>query len=63
MTEVTGADSFIYTKIGDTPVIVRTDPDIVYLKDERPMIGFNMNKVHFFDEQSGASITVGGDEG
>jgi multiple sugar transport system ATP-binding protein len=63
MTEVTGADSYVYTKIGDTAVIVRTDPDTVYLKDEKPFIGFNMNKVHFFDEQSGASITVGGDEG
>jgi multiple sugar transport system ATP-binding protein len=63
MTEVTGADSFVYTKIGDTAVIVRTDPDTVYLKDEKPAIGFNMNKVHFFDEQSGASIGVGGDEG
>jgi multiple sugar transport system ATP-binding protein len=63
MTEVTGADSYVYTKIGDSSIIVRTDPDTVYPKDERPFIGFNMNKVHFFDEQSGASITVGGDEG
>jgi multiple sugar transport system ATP-binding protein len=63
MTEVTGADSYVYTKIGDTAVIVRTDPDTVYLKDEKPAIGFNMSKVHFFDEQSGASIGVGGDGG
>jgi multiple sugar transport system ATP-binding protein len=63
MTEVTGADSFVYTRVGDTAVIARTDPDTVYMKDEKPVIGFNMNKVHFFDEQTGVSLAVGGDEG
>jgi multiple sugar transport system ATP-binding protein len=63
MTEVTGADSYVYTKVGDTAVIARTDPDTVYMKDEKPVIGFNMNKVHFFEVQSGASISAGGDEG
>jgi multiple sugar transport system ATP-binding protein len=42
-------------------VIVRKDPDTIYLKDEKPSIGFNMNKVHFFDEQSGEFIGVGRD--
>jgi multiple sugar transport system ATP-binding protein len=63
MTEVTGADSFVYTRVGDTAFIARTDPDTIYMKDEKPVIGFNMNKVHFFDEQTGVSLTVGGDEG
>jgi multiple sugar transport system ATP-binding protein len=63
MTEVTGADSYVYVTVGDSKLIVRTDPMISYRKDDKPVIGFNMGKLHFFDENTGISLAVGGDEG
>ncbi|OMF29398.1 sugar ABC transporter ATP-binding protein [Paenibacillus sp. FSL H8-0548] len=63
MTEVTGADSYVYVKLGEKTVIGRTDPEKFYHKEEKLLIGFNMNKVHFFDEQTGVSLAAGGVEG
>jgi multiple sugar transport system ATP-binding protein len=63
MTEVTGADSFVYVTVGDSKLIVRTDPMISYRKDDAPAIAFNMGKLHFFDVNTGESLAVGGDEG
>jgi multiple sugar transport system ATP-binding protein len=63
MTEVTGADSYVYVTVGETKIIARTDPGISYRKDEKPAIVFNMNKVHFFDGDNGISLAVGGVEG
>jgi multiple sugar transport system ATP-binding protein len=63
MTEVTGADSYVYVKIGEKTVIGRTEPEIDYEKEEKLLVSFNMNKIHFFDEQSGVSLAAGGDEG
>ncbi|QHW31191.1 ABC transporter ATP-binding protein [Paenibacillus rhizovicinus] len=61
--EVTGADSYVYFTVGDSKLIVRTDPSDSYLSEEEPAIGFNMNKVHFFDSHTGVSLAVGGDQG
>jgi len=61
MTEVTGADSYVYASIGDYKVIARTEPEITYRKDDVPAIGFNMSKLHFFDETTGASLAAGGE--
>jgi multiple sugar transport system ATP-binding protein len=61
--EVTGADCYVYVTVGDNKIIARTDPSIIYKPEEKPAIGFNMNKVHFFDESTGVSLAVGGDEG
>ncbi|QJD87043.1 ABC transporter ATP-binding protein [Cohnella herbarum] len=63
MTEVTGADSYVYLTVGESKIIARTDPGITYSKDDKPAIGFNMGKLHFFDENTGVSLKVGGDEG
>jgi multiple sugar transport system ATP-binding protein len=63
MTEVTGADSFVYVTVGDSKLIVRTDPMISYQKDDKTAIAFNMGKLHFFDVNTGESLAVGGDEG
>ncbi|RKP53078.1 ABC transporter ATP-binding protein [Cohnella endophytica] len=63
MTEVTGADSYVYVNVGESKIIARTDPGITYRKDDKPAIGFNMAKIHFFDENTGASLAIGGDEG
>ncbi|BBI31698.1 ABC transporter ATP-binding protein [Cohnella abietis] len=63
MTEVTGADSYVYVTVGDSKVIARTDPESIYLKDDKPAIGFNMGKLHFFDVSTGVSLAAGGDGG
>jgi len=62
MTEVTGADSYVYAAIGDYKVIARTEPEISYRKDDVPAIGFNRGKLHFFDETTGESLAAGGAE-
>ncbi|MBJ6362247.1 ABC transporter ATP-binding protein [Paenibacillus sp. GCM10012307] len=61
MTEITGADSYVYVRLGEQTVIVRTDPDRFYRKDDKLLVSFSMNKVHFFDEQSGDSVALRGD--
>jgi multiple sugar transport system ATP-binding protein len=63
MTEVMGADSYVYVKVGETTVIVRTDPETAYRKDEKVSVLFNMDKAHFFDRSSGVSLAFGGGEG
>ncbi|MFC5530569.1 ABC transporter ATP-binding protein [Cohnella yongneupensis] len=61
--EVTGADSYVYATVGDYKIITRVDPSISYVSEDKPAIAFNMDKVHFFDENTGLSLAVGGDEG
>ncbi|MBW7461557.1 TOBE domain-containing protein, partial [Paenibacillus sepulcri] len=63
MMEATGADSYVYALIGETRIIARTDPEIIYRPGDKLLVGFNMNKVHFFDENTGISLAAGGDEG
>ncbi|OBZ12580.1 MULTISPECIES: ABC transporter ATP-binding protein [Bacillales] len=63
MSEVTGADSYVYVKAGENTVIGRTEPEMVFVKEEKLVMGFNMNKVHFFDQQTGVSLAAGGEEG
>ncbi|WP_042163064.1 ABC transporter ATP-binding protein [Paenibacillus gorillae] len=62
MSEMTGSDAYVYVKIGEKTVIARSDPETVYKKEQKLLVGFNMNKVHFFDEQTGVSLAAGGDE-
>lgn len=61
MSEVTGADGYVYVKAGDDTVIARTDSEDVYARHEGVVLGFNMNKVHYFDEETGVSLAAGGD--
>ncbi|TFE29408.1 ABC transporter ATP-binding protein [Cohnella luojiensis] len=62
MTEVTGADSYVYVTVGESKIIARTDPGTAYRNEDKPAIGFNMSKLHFFDENTGISLADGGDE-
>lgn len=62
MTEVTGADSYVYVKVGEKTLIGRTEPEIVYHKEEKLVANFNMSKVHFFDEETGVSLAAGGED-
>lgn len=59
MTEATGADSYVYVLIGDNRVIIRTEPERQFLAEEKVSVRFQMDKIHFFEEQTG--LAVGGD--
>ena len=61
MTEVTGADSYVHAAFGETKIIARTDPEVVYRAEDSLIVGFNPKQAHFFDENTG--MAVGGDEG
>ncbi|RXZ83206.1 ABC transporter ATP-binding protein [Paenibacillaceae bacterium] len=61
MCEITGADSYVYVKASDDTIIARTDPDQIFEREENVALGFNMNKVHFFDEETGVSLALGGE--
>ncbi|CDN42962.1 TOBE domain-containing protein [Paenibacillus sp. P22] len=56
MKEETGADSYVYLLAGDTRVIARTDPESAYQPEEQAAFGFQMDKIHLFDESSGVSL-------
>ncbi|MCC3374010.1 ABC transporter ATP-binding protein [Cohnella sp. REN36] len=62
MTEATGADSYVYVNVGETRIIARTDPEDLYRKDDQPGVGFQLGKIHFFDETTGLSLAHGGDD-
>jgi len=61
MSEITGADLYVYVKLGEDTVIVRVDADGSYKKDDTSFIKIDMNKVHFFDKETGVSLAIGGD--
>ncbi|ASS66136.1 MULTISPECIES: sn-glycerol-3-phosphate ABC transporter ATP-binding protein UgpC [unclassified Paenibacillus] len=56
MKEETGADSYVYLLAGDTRVIARTDPESAYHPEEQAAFGFQMDKIHLFDESTGVSL-------
>ncbi|WP_438347543.1 ABC transporter ATP-binding protein [Paenibacillus sp. FA6] len=61
MSEITGADLYVYVKLGEDTVIVRADADCSYKKEDNGFIKVDMNKVHFFDKETGASLAIGGE--
>lgn len=63
MSEVTGADLYVYAELGEETVIGRVMPDEEYGRHEVVLVGFQMDKVHFFDQETGVSLAAGGDPG
>jgi len=61
MSEITGADLYVYVKLGEDTVIVRVDADGSYENGDISFIGFDMNKAHFFDKETGVSLAYGGE--
>jgi multiple sugar transport system ATP-binding protein len=60
MTELMGADAYVYSSVGESTVIIRADADSSLLSGERVGLWFNMQKAHFFDANSGLSILARG---
>ncbi len=63
MSEVTGADLYVYAELGEETVICRVHPDEEHARHSPVQVAFQMEKVHFFDQETGASLAAGGDEG
>ncbi|MBB6729557.1 sn-glycerol-3-phosphate ABC transporter ATP-binding protein UgpC [Cohnella zeiphila] len=61
MTEATGADSYVYVAVGETRIIARTEPETVYRPEDKVSASFQLEKLHFFDENTGDA--VGGEPG
>jgi len=61
--ELMGADLYVYVAMGDYKVIARTDAQTPVQTGDRVKVEFQMNKVHFFDPNTGLSIRNQGDVG
>ncbi len=54
--EQMGSEVYIYFHIDQTQLIARLKPDIKYKHGAKINLGFDINKIHFFDESNGNVI-------
>ena len=52
VSELLGAETMLYTKIGDTEFVSRVDARDYHKPGEEVELAFNLNKAHFFDVES-----------
>ena len=52
VSELLGAETMLYSKVGDTEFIARVDARDFHNPGENVDLGFNMNKAHFFDNET-----------
>ena len=52
VSELLGAETMLYSKVGDTEFIARVDARDYHNPGETVELGFNMNKAHFFDPET-----------
>ncbi|MGO2267122.1 ABC transporter ATP-binding protein [Vagococcus salmoninarum] len=52
VSELLGAETMLYTVVGDTEFISKVDARSAYRPGEVIDLGFNLNKSHFFDKQT-----------
>lgn len=52
VSELLGAETMLYSRVGDTEFIARVDARDFHNPGEEIELGFNMNKAHFFDKES-----------
>ncbi|MCR2807038.1 ABC transporter ATP-binding protein [Paenibacillus soyae] len=63
MSEVTGADLYVYVELGEDTVIARAQPERDYPRHASVEIGFQIEKVHLFDKETGISLAAPGGDG
>ncbi|SFG83426.1 carbohydrate ABC transporter ATP-binding protein, CUT1 family [Desulfotomaculum arcticum] len=56
-TELRGAETYHYVKIAGREVVVRVSPEQRTETGQEVRVGFNMSKVHFFDQESEVSVS------
>ena len=52
VSELLGAESMLYTRIGDTEFISKVDARDFHRPGEMMDLAFNISKAHFFDKES-----------
>lgn len=58
VSELLGAETQLYTKIGDMEVICKVDSRDYVKPGETIQLGFDMNKAHFFDSETEANLDL-----
>lgn len=52
VSELLGSETMLYSKVGDTEFVARVDARDYHTPGDVVKLGFNMNKVHFFDAET-----------
>lgn len=52
VSELLGSETMLYSKVGDTEFVARVDARDYHTPGDTVKLGFNMNKVHFFDAET-----------
>lgn len=56
VSELLGAESMLYSKVGETEFVSRVDARDFHKPGERVRLAFNLNKAHFFDNDTNQAI-------
>lgn len=56
VSELLGAEIMLYSKIGETEFVARLEAQEAYKPGERVNLAFNLNKAHFFDQETELAI-------
>ncbi len=56
VTELMGAETYLYLKVGDNSFTARVDPRSTAAVDDTIKIGVDMNKIHLFDKDTEVAI-------
>lgn len=55
LSELLGSESMFYVKIGEIPLIIKANKE-KYIQNDYMNIGFNLDKSHIFDANTGQSL-------
>jgi multiple sugar transport system ATP-binding protein len=56
VTEILGADQFLYGAVGGDAITARVDPNLKVTPGDRVLLGVDMRRLHLFDGPTGAAI-------
>jgi multiple sugar transport system ATP-binding protein len=56
VTEVLGADQFLYGAVGGDAITARVDPNMKVTPGDRVLLGIDMRRLHLFDGPTGKAI-------
>ncbi|MEE0674662.1 MAG: TOBE domain-containing protein, partial [Ruminococcus sp.] len=57
VTELMGAEIFLYVNIGGVPITARVEPTSTAQPGDTIEIAFNLDKIHIFDKDTEQTIT------
>ncbi len=59
VSELMGAETYLYLDCEGSPITARVDPDYTYKNGEKMKIAFETGKIHLFDKETELAITKG----